>query len=158
MDLAAGVSTALPSAASIQDVADAVNGSRPDLHDVVSFLLVAMRAATMNATSPVVWPGCAVATPAASAFQQPKAGRVKTKPVQPIVRESSSGEDSGWSSARASRPPRSHLHWRAMAGHGSKPSATRAGLVAGEANRALVQTGVSPGSTALGRVLLPGNK
>ncbi|CAB1105620.1 unnamed protein product [Ectocarpus sp. CCAP 1310/34] len=64
-----------------------------------------MRAATMNATSPVVWPGCAVATPAASAFQQPKAGLVKTKPVQPIVRESSSGEDSGWSSAGASRPP-----------------------------------------------------
>ncbi|CAB1101694.1 unnamed protein product [Ectocarpus sp. CCAP 1310/34] len=64
-----------------------------------------MRAATMNATSPVVWPGCAMATPASSAFQKPKAGRVKAKPVQPIVRESSSGEASGWSSAGAVSPP-----------------------------------------------------
>ncbi|CAB1100713.1 unnamed protein product [Ectocarpus sp. CCAP 1310/34] len=96
----------LLSAASIQDAADAANGSRLDLHDVVSRLLVAMRAATMNLTSPVVWPGCAMATPASPAFQQPKTGRVKAKPVQPIVvLESSSGEDSGWNSAGASRPP-----------------------------------------------------
>ncbi|CAB1108699.1 unnamed protein product [Ectocarpus sp. CCAP 1310/34] len=59
----------------------------------------------MNATSPVVWPGCAVATPASPAFQQPKAGRVKARPVQAIVRESSSGEDSGWSSTGAACPP-----------------------------------------------------
>ncbi|CAB1099065.1 unnamed protein product [Ectocarpus sp. CCAP 1310/34] len=64
-----------------------------------------MRAATMNASSPVVWPPCAVALPASSAFQQPKAGRVKAKPLQPILRESSSGEDSGWSSAGVSRRP-----------------------------------------------------
>ncbi|CAB1103051.1 unnamed protein product [Ectocarpus sp. CCAP 1310/34] len=50
------------------DVADVANGPRPDLQDVVSCLLVAMRAATMNATSPVVWPGCTVAAPASSAF------------------------------------------------------------------------------------------
>ncbi|CAB1117023.1 unnamed protein product [Ectocarpus sp. CCAP 1310/34] len=105
MDLAAGVSTALPSAASIQDAADVANGSRPDLQDAVRCLLVAMRAATMNATSPVVWPGCTVAAPASSAFQQPKAGRVKAKPAQRTVLESSSGEDSGWSSAGASRRP-----------------------------------------------------
>ncbi|CAB1120622.1 unnamed protein product [Ectocarpus sp. CCAP 1310/34] len=94
-----------PSSPCPVDAADAANGSRPDLHDMVSCLLVAMRAATMNATSPVVWPGCAVATPASPAFQRPKAGRVKAKPVQPIVRERSSGEDSGWSCAGASPPP-----------------------------------------------------
>ncbi|CAB1106330.1 unnamed protein product [Ectocarpus sp. CCAP 1310/34] len=110
-----------------------------------------MRAATMNATSPVVWPGCVVATPASPAFQQSKAGRVKAKPVQPIVRESSSARTRAGVPRERLAPPRSHLHWRAMAGHGSRPSATRAGLVAREADRALVQTGVSPGSTALGK-------
>ncbi|CAB1096810.1 unnamed protein product [Ectocarpus sp. CCAP 1310/34] len=64
-----------------------------------------MRAATMNATSPVVWPGCTVAAPASSAFQQPKAGRIKAKPAQRTVRESSSGEGSDWSSRGTSRRP-----------------------------------------------------
>ncbi|CAB1111858.1 unnamed protein product [Ectocarpus sp. CCAP 1310/34] len=157
IDLAAGVSTGLPSTSSIQDTADVANGSRPDLQDVVGCLLVAMRAATMKATSPVVWPGCTVAAPAPSAFQHPKAGRVKAKPAQRTVRESSSGEDSGWSNAGASRrppqPSSSACDGRARQqakGHTIGTRGSGGGSGSG-ADRSLTQ------STALGRVLLPGN-
>ncbi|CAB1116427.1 unnamed protein product [Ectocarpus sp. CCAP 1310/34] len=68
-----------------------------------------MRKANAYATAPVVYPGCSgPSSEASGGFQQPAPGRVKKAQASHSSQENgpgSSGEESGWSSAGASRRP-----------------------------------------------------
>ncbi|CAN0445490.1 unnamed protein product, partial [Ectocarpus fasciculatus] len=100
MEVAAAAAIALPVGCTIQAAVDIANDHRPDLRDLVRDLLAAMRRATLHASSPVVWPGCGAAVLGMDGFAVPK-GRKKSSKAT-----GSSGDESGWSSTGASRPPK----------------------------------------------------